>query len=191
MENIVEKANRIAEECHYDQIYKSTGGAFYESHLVPVWDLLKEVGFPEKTQAVGLLHDILEDTELALGELRELFGDEIAYAVHNLSEDKKLERKERVEEYLENVVKSYHSISVCLADQIHNSGGILNNPPVMEKISDDVTGAVDDTKEWITAQINKYGLILFTLGNINLDDKQKKLYDKLYENFTELDKKYK
>ena len=115
MENIVEKANRIAEECHYDQIYKSTGGAFYESHLVPVWDLLKEVGFPEKTQAVGLLHDILEDTELALGELRELFGEiqDPRYSIFNATTT--LSDMGRMTNYLDNLYNTNKMIQAPVA----------------------------------------------------------------------------
>ncbi len=50
------------------------GHNYYTGHLLPISSAL--VGFGEQAQVLGLLHDIVEDTDVTLEELRRLGYDE-------------------------------------------------------------------------------------------------------------------
>jgi (p)ppGpp synthase/HD superfamily hydrolase len=56
-------------------------------HPIAVSDLLVDDGQPPTVVVAGLLHDVLEDTDLTSGELRERFGPEVARLVEALTQD--------------------------------------------------------------------------------------------------------
>jgi (p)ppGpp synthase/HD superfamily hydrolase len=65
-------------------------GAPYVLHPVEVAWLLHEEGYSDDVIAAGVLHDVLEATDTAPDELRQLFGDGVAEIVANLSEDESI-----------------------------------------------------------------------------------------------------
>lgn len=67
---IVKRAREIAEEAHRGATYG--GATFLEGHLDVVAGLLGPYG--EFAQALGYLHDALEDTDLRAGVVQELLG---------------------------------------------------------------------------------------------------------------------
>jgi len=56
-------------------------------HPIAVSDLLFDEGQPPTVVVAGLLHDVLEDTNLTSGELRECFGPDVARLVVALTQD--------------------------------------------------------------------------------------------------------
>ena len=56
-------------------------------HPLEVAALLASRGFDDEVVAAGLLHDVVEDTETDLDEVRRRFGDRIADAVAAVTED--------------------------------------------------------------------------------------------------------
>lgn len=79
MENLVEKAAQICLQYHAGQVDKQ--GKPYFMH--PFRIMLKCE--TDEERIVALLHDIIEDTDYTLAELRKTFGDEIANAVIHIS----------------------------------------------------------------------------------------------------------
>lgn len=67
---------------------KRKQGTPYYLHPVEVSNMLKEKGFSEKYQIVGLLHDILEDTETTYEEIEKITNHEIAEAVRLVTKEK-------------------------------------------------------------------------------------------------------
>jgi (p)ppGpp synthase/HD superfamily hydrolase len=57
---------------------------------VRVAELLDGAGVDDETVVAGLLHDLLEDTEVSLDDLRERFGERVAGLVRALSEDESI-----------------------------------------------------------------------------------------------------
>ena len=195
MTSIVERASSLAKKWHGDQQIKSIGNEhnYYKEHLAQVRDLLKKIGFSEMTQAVGVLHDVLEDTKIGVWKLRREMGNDVTEKVKKVTESKKLKRREMTKEeikhsirtrYFQNIITDYDALAVSLADQINNSERCLRQPPTVEKYQ---------TSEWMATQIRKYKREIDLCKNFSFvqkDNKLKILYGLLGRNVTELIKKY-
>jgi (p)ppGpp synthase/HD superfamily hydrolase len=86
-------------------------------HSIRVASLLWNNGIGQKYVIVGVLHDVLEDTDLSKEELSKKFGDEIAEMVNILTLTKKNDSKQSFESSL----KDPGLASVRAADLIENS----------------------------------------------------------------------
>lgn len=69
----------------YDGVRRPPGKG--PSHAQAVADVLRESGYDEDTQILGLLHDVVEDTRVSDGDVRAAFGAEIGDMVAALTED--------------------------------------------------------------------------------------------------------
>jgi (p)ppGpp synthase/HD superfamily hydrolase len=63
----------------------------FVTHPVEVACLLHEAGYSDEVVAAGVLHDVLEDTDVERGELEERFGSEVARLVAAVSDDPAIE----------------------------------------------------------------------------------------------------
>lgn len=121
----IEKALRIAAIAHTGQERKDDGSP-YIVHPVMVSRILETHGFREEVVAAGLVHDVLEDSEMTEAEMRAELGDTIVDIVTNVSEDKSLEWEVRKEAYIEAVANaSDETKAVSVADKIHNAKSLL------------------------------------------------------------------
>jgi (p)ppGpp synthase/HD superfamily hydrolase len=91
-------------------------------HPLAVAELLVEYGFDDELVAAGLLHDVLEYTDLGLAALREGFGMKVAMIVCALSEDFEIEDyEERKRELRARVAATgIEAQRVFAADKIAN-----------------------------------------------------------------------
>jgi (p)ppGpp synthase/HD superfamily hydrolase len=62
-------------------------GIPFVTHPVEVACLLHEAGYPDEVVAAGVLHDVLEDTDVQPEELARRFGDRVAALVASVSGD--------------------------------------------------------------------------------------------------------
>jgi len=93
----MEKSKLIIKALEYSAVkhrgYNRKGGDIpYIVHPVEVAMILKENFLTEEVIVAGLLHDLLEDTEVSKEEIREEFGEDILKLVVGASE--KLENRE-------------------------------------------------------------------------------------------------
>jgi (p)ppGpp synthase/HD superfamily hydrolase len=63
----------------------------FVTHPVEVACLLHEAGYSDEVVAAGVLHDVLEDTDVERPELEERFGPEVAALVAAVSDDPSIE----------------------------------------------------------------------------------------------------
>lgn len=56
-------------------------------HAQAVADVLRDAGYDQHVQIVGLLHDVVEDTRRGIEDVREGFGEPVAAMVAALTED--------------------------------------------------------------------------------------------------------
>src|SRR3989338_4746066 len=86
--SLIGKAYKFAEEAHAGQ--KRLSGEDYIAHPLHVAYFLADLGLDSPTIAAGLLHDVLEDTSIALGELKKEFGTDIAFFVEGVTKLRKI-----------------------------------------------------------------------------------------------------
>jgi len=127
---LVEKAYNFALDAHLGQLRKS--GEPYLEHPVSVAMILAELQFDGATLAAALLHDVLEDCGVSVGEIKTNFGDEVAKLVEGTTKLSKLAKpvygdKAKRELQVENLRKmliataeDLRVIFIKLADRLHN-----------------------------------------------------------------------
>jgi hypothetical protein len=73
----------FAARAHANQRRKGAAQEPYINHLIEVADLVRGAtgGTDEDALVAALLHDVVEDTAVTLGELAERFGEEVARVV--------------------------------------------------------------------------------------------------------------
>lgn len=86
----IQQAYEFAKNAHEGQVRKFTGNP-YIGHPVEVAEILSEYSDDPEVIAAGLLHDVVEDTDHTLDEIRELFGDRVATLVENMTDVSKPE----------------------------------------------------------------------------------------------------
>lgn len=106
------KAIKLAYEAHQGQYDKSgLPYIFHPFHLAEQMDT-------EETVTAALLHDVMEDTDITLEELRKMgFPDSVTDALSLLTHDPSMPYLEYVKRLKNNPIAR----SVKLADLIHNS----------------------------------------------------------------------
>jgi (p)ppGpp synthase/HD superfamily hydrolase len=90
MSSLVSQAKEFALAAHGDQKY---GSHPYEVHLDAVAELARPYG--EQAEMIAYLHDVVEDTEVDIGAIAEVFGEFIAECVAILTDAPGSDRKER------------------------------------------------------------------------------------------------
>lgn len=135
--DVVRLAYDYANEAHGDQKRKS--GEPYIVHPLSVAFSLIEMGLDEQTIAAGLLHDVPEDTERTLDEIKKEFGEEIAFLVEGITKLGLLKYR-GVDRYIENLrrmfvamAKDVRVILIKFADRIHNLQTLDALPPEKQK----------------------------------------------------------
>jgi (p)ppGpp synthase/HD superfamily hydrolase len=93
--DVIRDALEAAGRAHAGQIRNGSGGMPYIHHPVAVAERLAEDGFDEGTVAAALLHDVVEDSDTSVEDVRRRFGERIAELVAALTDDESIEPYER------------------------------------------------------------------------------------------------
>ncbi len=122
---LIERAYVLSAHCHDGQ--KRRSGEPYLVHPLAVADILADLKLDVDCIAVGLLHDVIEDTLITYEEVRNQFGEDIANMVDGLSKISKIMFKSREEAQAESFRKMVFAMArdirvvlVKLADRAHN-----------------------------------------------------------------------
>ena len=121
----VRKAYDVAAKAHANQRRKS--GEPYIIHPLGVTTILAELQMDETTLAAAFLHDVVEDTEITLQQLTEMFGTKVADLVDGVTKLGKIEYISKEDQQIENyrkmflaMAKDIRVIMIKLADRLHN-----------------------------------------------------------------------
>jgi len=128
---------------HEGQTRKS--GEAYITHPVAVAAILANLGMDAETLAAALLHDVVEDTGIALEDIRQEFGDSIASLVDGVTKLQMVDnlpqtRSKRDRDNAESLRKMFLAmvndvrvVLIKLADRLHNMRTLASMPPSRQK----------------------------------------------------------
>ena len=122
---VIKKAYLLAKSAHCDQ--RRISGVPYILHPTSVACILVEMGMDTDCVVAALLHDVVEDTDVELDEIKKQFGETIAELVDGVTKLSKISYSNREERQAENLRKMLIAMSndirviiVKLADRLHN-----------------------------------------------------------------------
>ena len=121
---LIKKAYTFAEKAHEGQS-RHTGEPYF-AHCTEVAKKIINLKLPSNVVAAGLMHDVPEDTEKTLEDIREEFGDDITHMVAGITKLGKVKYRGE-ERYAENLRKMFVAMAedvrvifIKFADRLHN-----------------------------------------------------------------------
>lgn len=131
-------AYELAAKAHGEQ--KRSSGEPYIIHPLSVAEILVDLGMDTDTICVGLLHDVVEDTEYTLDDIRAMFGQDVAMLVDGVTKLSRVPVFDKEEQQAGNFMKVLlamsHDIRVMiikLADRLHNTRTLKYLPPYKQR----------------------------------------------------------
>lgn len=125
---------------HHGADQRKSGEPFI-IHPLEVANVLTQMKCDETTVAAGLLHDVVEDTQITTEDIKKFFGDEIAFLVESVTKVDALDFKTNEEKQAENVrklllgmVKDVRAILIKLSDRLHNMRTLHYIKPEKQKL---------------------------------------------------------
>ena len=119
------KAYDYAKKAHENQ--KRASGEEYFIHPCTVVEILLDLGLDAATVAAAFLHDVIEDTSVSEGDIKNLFGEEVLTLVLGVTKLEKIQFNSKEDEQAENfrklfvaMAKDIRVIIIKLADRLHN-----------------------------------------------------------------------
>ena len=120
----IKDAFALALEAHKDQYRKS--GLPYIMHPIAVALIVaKELELGPDPVIAALLHDVVEDTNYTLEDVRERYGDDVAFLVDIVTKKKKekyshSKQVDNFRQLLESMQYDVRAVLIKLADRLHN-----------------------------------------------------------------------
>lgn len=121
----ITKAYYFAKNAHEGQFRNS--GEPYFVHPVAVATILAELYMDDATIIAGLMHDVLEDTDVTFEQMAQEFDEEIAKLVDGVTKLKKIKYQSKQESQANNLRKmvlamnsDIRVIIIKIADRLHN-----------------------------------------------------------------------
>ena len=125
---LVRRAYSYATNAHQGQTRNS--GEPYILHTLHVGIILASIGLDPVTVSAGLLHDVIEDTDITKADLTKEFGEEIVRLVDGVTKIRKiglpeketieLKQAQNIRKLLVATAKDVRVILIKLADRLHN-----------------------------------------------------------------------
>ncbi len=123
---VVRKAFKMALEAHKD-MRRKTGEPYIYHPLSVATIAVGEIGLGATSIVCALLHDVVEDTDYSIDDIRGLFGDKVATIIEGLTKIKGIFDQHTTSIHAENFKKILLTLSddvrvilIKLADRLHN-----------------------------------------------------------------------
>lgn len=137
---MIENAYKFAEEKHRG-VYRKSGEPYIE-HPIEVCYIIAKLQAGPATIAAGFLHDVVEDSDATVEDIRKLFGDDVAFLVDSLTKIQRMKLSHRTEADFEaedhrkiflGMAKDVRVIIIKLADRLHNMRTLESLSPARQK----------------------------------------------------------
>lgn len=134
----IKRAYELADTAHEGQMRSS--GEKYITHPLSVASILLDYHMDTDTICAALLHDVVEDTETSLDEIRKQFGSDVALMVDGVTKIGQVPLNTKEEQQAENIRKILMAMSkdirviiIKLADRLHNMRTLYARPPEKQR----------------------------------------------------------
>lgn len=126
--NKLDSAEQFAKDKH-SGIIQADGITPYWKHLESVVSRLKNIGIADEDMlCAAWLHDTIEDTDVTFEEIYQRFGQNVAVMVLAVSKDKKLLKKDREAQYIQQLKNaSWQAQLIKLCDISSNLKNLQNS----------------------------------------------------------------
>ena len=123
---------------------KRASGDPYFAHPIEVAGILTDYRLDTATIVTALLHDVIEDTDVARADIDKLFGEEVGELVEGVTKLSRLEatadykrQAENLRKFILAVSKDVRVLLVKLADRLHNMRTLqfIQSPAKRERIA--------------------------------------------------------
>ncbi len=130
---LIRKAYEFSDKAHHGQ--KRASGEPFVEHCLEVAFILAEQHMDSTTIAAGLVHDVVEDTDATIKDLKNEFGEEIAELVDGVTKIGAVKFQSREQQQVEYFRKMLLTMSrdirvilIKLADRLHNMRTLSHLP---------------------------------------------------------------
>ena len=136
---LLRKAYALARTAHEGQFRK--GGEPYIMHPVAVATIIAEDFMMDANSvAAGLLHDVVEDTDTTIDDIRREFGDDVAFLVQVVTKPKshtpgqadRAKQENNFRQLLDSMRRDIRAVLIKLADRLHNMRSLGSMQPVKQ-----------------------------------------------------------
>ncbi|MTI94977.1 MAG: bifunctional (p)ppGpp synthetase/guanosine-3',5'-bis(diphosphate) 3'-pyrophosphohydrolase [Firmicutes bacterium] len=136
--DLVQRAWNLAQRAHEGQFRES--GLPFVVHPLAVAEILTEMEQDPETIAAAFLHDVVEDADVSVEEIKADFGAEIAQLVDGVTKLKRLRFQSKEQQQVENLRKMFMAMArdfrviiIKFADRLHNMRTLSHMPPTRQK----------------------------------------------------------
>ena len=130
----INRAYDTSREAHRHQT--RTTGESYITHPVAVASVVADIGLDEASIVAALLHDAVEDTELTLADISEVFGEEVAAIVDGVTkldrlqfDSQEAQQAATMRKMLVAMARDLRVLIIKLADRLHNMRTLASSSP--------------------------------------------------------------
>jgi (p)ppGpp synthase/HD superfamily hydrolase len=118
----IREALEMARRAHAGQTRNGSAGMPYIHHPIAVAELLADRGFGDETIAAALLHDVVEDSEVSVGDVEDRFGERVGEMVRSLTDREQIEPYERRKAEHRNRARraGRDALAIYAADKLSN-----------------------------------------------------------------------
>ena len=136
---LLRKAYALARTAHEGQFRK--GGEPYIMHPVAVATIIAEDFMMDANSvAAGFLHDVVEDTDTTIDDIRREFGDDVAFLVQVVTKPKShapgqadlAKQENNFRQLLYSMRRDIRAVLIKLADRLHNMRSLGSMQPVKQ-----------------------------------------------------------
>lgn len=135
--DLIRLAYDFAVDAHKGQ--KRVSGEEYITHSLATAQILAEMKLGESIVIAGILHDVPEDTEKTIEDIKENFGNDVAGMVKRITKLGKIKYR-GIDRYVENLRKMFMAMAydvrvilIKFADRLHNLKTLNALPPEKQK----------------------------------------------------------
>jgi GTP pyrophosphokinase len=190
---LIDKAFKIANEAHWNMRRKS--GEPYIIHPISVAKIVnQEIGLGAKSIAVALLHDVVEDTDYSLEDVKRDFDPKIAMLIDGLTkisgtynkENSSSLQAENFRKMLLTLSDDLRVILIKIADRLHNMR-TLDSMPEHKKMK--VAGETIFLYAPLAHRLGLYA-IKSELEDLSFKFRQPQIYEEIASKLKHSEKKY-